>query len=274
MPSRLLREGILDSDSVCSLTFPAEVFYRRLMSVVDDFGRYDARPSVLRSRLYPLQIDKVREADITRWIAECEKAGLIALYSVSGKQYLLFRRLGSPRNKDSRWPAPPPEVEATPQISIANGCTQAFADENGCEQPHTSVPGSGSGTSSYSGAGTGSVKSGVPPPLVVLTFPTDGNPNEWHLTEAQVAEWLSLYPSLDVPAECRKAFAWVTSSPGNRKTAGGMKRFLTNWLNRATERGGGRGQPSPVAKTAAETPLERMKRLQAQLDAQREVNDG
>src|SRR5690348_16892457 len=106
MPARLLREGILDSDAVNSLTAMEEVFYRRLMSVVDDFGRFDGRESVLRSRLYPLQVSSVREADISRWIAACEKAGLIALYVVDGKQYILFHKLGAPRAKTSKYPAP------------------------------------------------------------------------------------------------------------------------------------------------------------------------
>jgi hypothetical protein len=253
MPARLLREGILDSEAVCSLTFQAEVFYRRLMSVVDDFGRYDGRPGVLRSRLYPLQIDKVREADITRWIAECEKAGLIALYSVSGKQYILFRKLGSARAKESKWPAPPDGFEA--RHASENICAQMRADENGCVQVLSDVPGSGTGSGTGSDAGAGSKKSGVPPPVVVLTFPTDGDPREWALCESHLAEWAALYPTLDILAECRKALAWVTAAADRRKTAAGMRRFLTGWLNRATERGGVRkpaGPPPPTAPPAAD----------------------
>lgn len=88
MPTRLIREGILSSDRVDQLDWPAEVFYRRLMSKVDDHGLYDARASILRSQLYPLKVDRVREADITRWIAMCEKAGLIVLYEAGGKPFL------------------------------------------------------------------------------------------------------------------------------------------------------------------------------------------
>jgi hypothetical protein len=81
MPTRLLREGILSSERVDLLDAPAEVFYRRLMSKVDDHGLYDARPSILRASLYPLRVDRVREADILRWLAECESARLIALFA-------------------------------------------------------------------------------------------------------------------------------------------------------------------------------------------------
>lgn len=71
---------------------------------------------------------------------------------------------------------------------------------------------------------------------VILTFPTDGTPPEWPLTEQQVADWSTLYPSIDVLAECRKARAWIDADPKRRKTAGGMRRFLVNWLNNATNR--------------------------------------
>jgi hypothetical protein len=133
MPSRLLREGIIDSDAVNALSPRAEVFYRRLMSVVDDFGRFDGRPAVLRSRLYPLQLDSVREADIPRWIAECEKAGLVRLYVVNSKQYLLFYNLGAPRAKESKYPAPPPGLGERPPPNLhlhtdVNGCAQTLAD--------------------------------------------------------------------------------------------------------------------------------------------------
>lgn len=126
MPTRLLREGIIDSAAVNSLSPHAEVFYRRLMSVVDDFGRFDARPAVLRSRLYPLQLESVREASIPRWIAECVKAGLVRLYVVSGRQYILFHKLGAPRAKTSKYPDPPPEIEA--MRADENICAQTFAD--------------------------------------------------------------------------------------------------------------------------------------------------
>lgn len=110
MPNRILRDSILTSDKVDLLDPPAEVFYRRLMSVVDDFGRFDARPSILRAACFPLRIDKVREADIPRWLAICEKAGLILLYEVAGKPYLVLLNIGAPRAQSSKYPNPPPEI--------------------------------------------------------------------------------------------------------------------------------------------------------------------
>lgn len=75
------------------------------------------------------------------------------------------------------------------------------------------------------------------PPVALLTFPTDGSPSSWMLTDQAAEEWQELFPKLDILAECRKALAWVKAKPGNRKTAGGMKKFLVSWFSRATDRG-------------------------------------
>lgn len=123
MPNRIVREAILTSGKVDQLDNAAEVFYRRLLNVVDDYGRYDARPAVLRSACFPLRADKVREADCSRWLAICEKAGLIVLYEVGGKPYLVLLNLGEPRAKTSRFPDPPDDA-----------CAHVNADADTCMQ--------------------------------------------------------------------------------------------------------------------------------------------
>lgn len=150
MPIRLLREGIIDSEAVNSLTPEAEVFYRRLMSVVDDFGRFDGRLSVLRGRMYALQLETVREASLERWLVECESARLIRRYTHAGKPYIAFLKLGEPRAKASKYPPPPDEP--------------VNASESRCKQTHASAPYSYSLSDSISGAGSG------PPPDLFSTF--------------------------------------------------------------------------------------------------------
>lgn len=119
MPNRIVRDAILTSESVCSLGWPAEVFYRRLMSIVDDYGRCEALPQLLRSRCYPLQTDLVRVADITRWMAECQKSGVILYYEVAGKQYLQIEKFGQQQRSASKYPAP---------LAPASNCAQALSN--------------------------------------------------------------------------------------------------------------------------------------------------
>lgn len=80
MPNRILRDGILESTRVDKLSYEAEIFYRRLMSVVDDFGRFYADARLLRARCYPLKLDRISNEDIEKWKDECIKASLLKMH--------------------------------------------------------------------------------------------------------------------------------------------------------------------------------------------------
>ena len=104
MPSRILREGILTSERVDKLSDQAELFYRRLMSVVDDFGRYYARPELLRAACYPLRVDRIKNEQIVKWRDECISAGLCKLHNgKSGTQIVELLELGTPRAKHTKF---------------------------------------------------------------------------------------------------------------------------------------------------------------------------
>lgn len=94
---------------------------------------------------------------------------------------------------------------------------------------------------------------------VVLVFPCTGPEKSYPLTAGQVARWGELFDTVDVPHECRMALAWIEANPVKRKTARGMPKFLTAWLNRAVNdprkgTGGGVGiqyrRPGPMRPTA------------------------
>lgn len=70
----------------------------------------------------------------------------------------------------------------------------------------------------------------------MLVFCIDDPGHLWALTDAVLAGWIVQFPSVDVVAECAKAQAWIEANPAKRKTARGMKRFLVNWLLRASSR--------------------------------------
>lgn len=112
MPTRILRDGILTSERVNLLDWEAEVFYRRLLSVGDDFGLFDARPAILRPSLYPLKLDQMRETNIQRCLNDCSAAGLVRLYEVKGKQYGVIVNYGQRIRKESK-----PRYPVTPEVA-------------------------------------------------------------------------------------------------------------------------------------------------------------
>lgn len=106
MPNRYVRESAIESESVNSLSWQAEVFWRRLLNRADDFGRFTANTALLRASIFPLQLDRVTEADVQRLIDECEAAGLLFVYSSSGKQFIILNKWEKGRAKESKYPPP------------------------------------------------------------------------------------------------------------------------------------------------------------------------
>lgn len=128
MPNRLLRD-CTDSENINQLTYPAEVLFYRLMMKADDYGSFYANTKLLKASCYPLRIDTVRDADITRWMDELQKAGLIVVYMDAGKSYLRIVNFGQRlRNKKKRFPDCPMEL-----LAISRELPQPAA--NGRELP-------------------------------------------------------------------------------------------------------------------------------------------
>lgn len=140
MPTRLIRDGILTSDRVASLSWEAEVFYRRLLSLVDDYGLADARPSVLRSALYPLQLEKMSECNVQRSLAACETAGLILLFAKNGKSFLMVRDFGQSLRSAPKYPLPDgyKAIQTGKSkyqlVTPDDDCLQQQTTENSCSQ--------------------------------------------------------------------------------------------------------------------------------------------
>jgi hypothetical protein len=96
-----------------------------------------------------------------------------------------------------------------------------------------------------------------PPAPALIVFSCVGTgAKEWRLMQGQVTTWSAAFPALDIPAECRRARAWLDANQSRRKTARGMPSFLVAWFNRAVDRpssaaGPGRAgkSPSPLASS-------------------------
>ena len=75
MANRIIRSGFLDSDKINGLPEDEQNFFIRLMLVADDYGRYDARPELLKSHCYPVS-DKCL-SDVRRMTDSLRSEGLI-----------------------------------------------------------------------------------------------------------------------------------------------------------------------------------------------------
>lgn len=107
MPNRIIKESVCTSDNLDSLSWFEEVVFYRLIVHCDDYGRMDARPAILRSRLFPLKT--VTDKQITNAIQSLRSADIIDLYEVDGRSYLQMRKWDKHqqvRAKKSKYPSP------------------------------------------------------------------------------------------------------------------------------------------------------------------------
>ncbi len=90
MPNRIIKESICTSCEVDQLTTQQENFFYRLLVQCDDYGRMDARPSILRAKCFPLKLERISAKDISGYLKALFEVGLIQVYMVEGKPYLCF----------------------------------------------------------------------------------------------------------------------------------------------------------------------------------------
>ena len=108
MPNRILKESICTSDSVDSLTWFEEVLFYRLIVNCDDYGRFDARPAIVKNRLFPLKETLTTKA-VSAALDSLASKGLVILYEFEGKPYLCLPTWNEHQNvraKKSKYPAP------------------------------------------------------------------------------------------------------------------------------------------------------------------------
>lgn len=87
MPQRFLRPGITTSERWNSISFEAQSFFIRILTLVDDFGRYDARLPILHGQCFALRPD-IKAQRMAALRSELQTSKLIEVYEVEGREYL------------------------------------------------------------------------------------------------------------------------------------------------------------------------------------------
>lgn len=242
MPTRYLRPGICDSEAINKLSAHAEVFFYRLLVNVDDFGRLDARPNVLRAKCFPIR-EEITSQDVEKYLQELSDCGLVLVYKCNEKNYLQMQKWeNNARAKVSRCPA----FDDTCIQLYTNVCNpRADADKS-----RTLLPGTGTGTENRNREPeptyAPSDKSLAAGNANAKNAPIKPNGTAWeNITDADLTLWKSAYPALNVEQELLAALAWVQANPKNTKS--NYRRFLAGWLKRAQDRAPRVGGTSPGA---------------------------
>lgn len=89
MPNRIIKESAFTSDKVAQLTDFEFRLWVGMITQADDAGRGDARPAILKGRIFALR-ERTTVKDIESALLALAAAGCVSLYKVSGKPYFQF----------------------------------------------------------------------------------------------------------------------------------------------------------------------------------------
>lgn len=124
MPNRIIKESICVSDTIAGLSWFDQCLFFRLIVLADDYGRFDARPLIIKGKGFPLVT--VTDKQIANGLSNLATAGIVNLYNVGGKPYLQLKtwdKHQSVRAKKSKYPAPDDNL----QTDVIN-CNQLQAN--------------------------------------------------------------------------------------------------------------------------------------------------
>lgn len=122
MPNRMIKDSLLTSDKIASLSdFEFRVWIGLILSV-DDMGRGDARPAIIKGRVFPLR-ERVSLKDIETAVHGLAAKGCVSLYKVDGKPYFWFPTWGNHqriRDVKPKYPTPDDADLQTPADDCRN----------------------------------------------------------------------------------------------------------------------------------------------------------
>lgn len=122
MPNRVIKDSLLTSEKVSSLTDFEFRLWVSMILLVDDAGRGDARPAIIKGRAFPLR-ERVSLKDIEVAVHGLAAKGCVSLYEVGGKPYFWFPTWSNhQRVRDARPKYPAPDgFDDSPRVAASCG---------------------------------------------------------------------------------------------------------------------------------------------------------
>ena len=229
MPNRILKESICTSDNLDQLTaFQETVFYRLLVNC-DDYGRFDARPKILASKLFPLK--EIRATQMEDALRALTSAELVMLYEVDGKPFLQMKkwdRHQTIRTKKSKYPDP---------TEGENICLQMKSDVSKCsrnpiqsESKYEYESNPNEANASCAELRENAPSTPEPTPSAFDIPLNDGT--VYNVSQENIEAYRNLYPAVDIEQALRNMIGWCMGHERELKTRRGVKAFITSWLTR------------------------------------------
>ena len=124
MPNRIIKESTFGSEKIAELSDFEFRLWVGLITQADDAGRGDARPAIIKGRVFPLR-DRVTAKDIDTALHGLAAKGCVSLYMVGGKPYFWFPTWAAHQRVRECKPKYPGPEEADNPPQAAASCGEA-----------------------------------------------------------------------------------------------------------------------------------------------------
>ena len=238
MPNRIIKESLCSSEKIASLSDFEFRLWVGLITQVDDAGRGDARPAIIKGRVFPFR-ERLSIKDIDAALQALAAKGCVSLYTVDGKPYFLFPgwvKHQRVRDCKPKYPEPPENLNLPQPAASCGELPQPAALIQSESNPNPE-----SNPKEY----CAEPQAADAPPVISLPL-NDGT--FFDVSENDRAKWSQLYPNVDVLQQLRNMAGWCDANPSKRKTRNGIKRFITSWLAREQDKGRGSAAPAQQGK--------------------------
>ncbi len=232
---RSIKPEFPQSESMGNVSRDARLTFLQLWTIADDEGRLRGNSRMLASLLFPYDNDAPELID--GWLFELEKEGCIIRYKADGQSYvqickwLIHQKIDKPSKSKIPEFTEASRILANPSLRIKD---QGSKDQ-GEDKTSSTEPKAAQQTS--------------PVELVAIVAIPLQDKTEFGISEEQIAEWSSAYPSVDVLQQLRNMRQWSIANPTKKKTRRGVMSFCNSWLMKAQDRPPVRGSPPTQQST-------------------------
>lgn len=257
--ARNIKPGFFSNDDLGECLPLTRLMFIGMWTMADRRGRMEDRPKKIKATTLPYD-----NADCDEMLNELVKHGFIIRYSVDGNNYIQIVNWDKHQNPHIKEPKseipeycennadlieenaktsnePSVNSESTVQERCSNSLDPAdsgfLIPDSGFLIPDSSKKDFCSEQNEFAQEPEESKQEipCSPPVMTILTNTGDG----WPVTESLIDQMRDLYPAVNVMQEFRNISGWAIGNPKKRKTKSGMMRFITAWLSKAQNQGGG-----------------------------------
>jgi hypothetical protein len=241
--SRNIKHAFFTNDELAEIKPLGRLLFIGMWTLADFKGDLEYRPKRLKVELLPYD-----NCDINGLVEDLHESRFIAIYHDQGKPYIHISNFTKHQNphpnekkKGSKIPSP---TEINAQVADSKGV--AINHDSIVKNQNESVSDRADSCSLIPDSCSLNV---CPEPKAqdrtVIEIPTNrfNTINQSYLvTEAQVAAWVDIYPSVDIPQTLKRIKSWCVNNPTKRKTLNGVPAFLDKWLAKEHNNGGGKNE--------------------------------